>query len=140
LIDSTYIDNAVDALVAAVDRCERAGGQALVVSNDEPRPIADLVNGIVAAHGLAPRVRRVPKPVAFAVGWIAEQAWERLPLSGEPPVTSFLAEQLGTAHWFDQRATQRILAWEPTVTIDQGFELLRLAAATSAGGGPPEGI
>ncbi len=130
LIDSTYVDNAVDSLVAAIDRCEHAGGHALVVSNGEPRPIADLVSGIVAAHGLTPSARRVPKPVAFAAGWIAEQAWGRLSLSGEPPMTTFLAEQLGTAHWFDQRVTQRILGWEPKVSIDQGLELLRLAALT----------
>jgi nucleoside-diphosphate-sugar epimerase len=90
LIDSTYVDNAVDSLVAAIDRGEHAGGHALVVSNGEPWPIADLVGGIVAAHGLRPPARRVPKRVAFAAGWIAEQAWTRLPLSGEPPLTSGL--------------------------------------------------
>jgi len=124
LIDSTYIANAVDALAAAVDRAEEADGQALVVSNGEPRPIADLVNGILKAHGLAPAVRRIPKPVAFAAGWLAERAWDRLPLDDEPPITTFLAEQLGTAHWFDQRHTRAMLQWEPAVSIDEGLELL----------------
>ncbi len=129
LIDSTYISNAVDSLVAAVDRCEPAGGQALVVSNGEPRPIADLVNGILTAHALAPKIRRVPKPVALAAGWVAEQTWSRLQLDGEPPITTFLAEQLGTAHWFDQHRTRAELGWEPTVSIDEGLSLL----STSAG-------
>jgi nucleoside-diphosphate-sugar epimerase len=132
LIDSTYVDNAVDSLVAAIDRCEHAGGRALVVSNGEPRPIADLVSGIVTAHGLAPPARRVPKPVAFAAGWVAEQAWDRLPLSGEPPMTTFLAEQLSTAHWFDQRDSRRILRWEPKVSIDEGLERLGRVAQEMA--------
>jgi nucleoside-diphosphate-sugar epimerase len=46
--------------------------------------------------------------------------------AGEPPLTRFLAEQLGTAHWFDPRPARRDLGWEPTVTIDEGFA--RLAA------------
>jgi nucleoside-diphosphate-sugar epimerase len=41
-------------------------------------------------------------------------------------MTRFLAEQLSTAHWFDQRATRRDLDWTPTVSLDEG--LRRLAA------------
>ncbi|HWV78711.1 MAG TPA: NAD(P)-dependent oxidoreductase, partial [Isoptericola sp.] len=44
----------------------------------------------------------------------------------EPPMTRFLAEQLSTAHWFDQRATRRDLRWVPAVSVDEG--LRRLAA------------
>ena len=130
LIDSTYIDNVADALIAAVDRCEVVGGQALVVSNGEPRPIADLVNGILAAYGIPPTRRRVPKAAAFAAGWIAERAWERFPLQGEPPMTTFLAEQLGTAHWFDQTRTRELLQWAPAVSLDEG--LVRLAQYAAA--------
>ncbi len=41
-------------------------------------------------------------------------------------MTSFLAEQLGTAHWFDQRETRDALQWRPTITLAEGFD--RLAA------------
>jgi nucleoside-diphosphate-sugar epimerase len=39
-------------------------------------------------------------------------------------MTGFLAEQLGTAHWFDQRETRRALGWMPTVSLAEGFERL----------------
>jgi nucleoside-diphosphate-sugar epimerase len=42
-------------------------------------------------------------------------------------VTRFLAEQLATAHWFDQRRTREALDWTPRVTLDEGFA--RLAGA-----------
>jgi hypothetical protein len=32
---------------------------------------------------------------------------------------------MSTAHWFDQRETQRLLDWKPAVDIEVGF--LRLA-------------
>ena len=38
LIDTTYIDNAADAIVAAADRAGGLGGRAFVVSNGQPRP------------------------------------------------------------------------------------------------------
>jgi nucleoside-diphosphate-sugar epimerase len=41
-------------------------------------------------------------------------------------MTRFLAEQLSTAHWFDQRDTRHDLDWTPTVSLDEG--LARLAA------------
>jgi nucleoside-diphosphate-sugar epimerase len=41
-------------------------------------------------------------------------------------MTRFLAEQLSTAHWFDQRETRRALGWSPAVGLDEGFA--RLAA------------
>jgi len=40
-------------------------------------------------------------------------------------LTQFLAEQLGTAHWFDPRPARDDLGWTPTVSIDDG--LVRLA-------------
>jgi nucleoside-diphosphate-sugar epimerase len=39
-------------------------------------------------------------------------------------MTAFLAEQLATAHWFDQRATKRALDWAPTIGLDEGFHRL----------------
>ena len=47
-------------------------------------------------------------------------------------MTRFLAEQLSTSHWFDQRRTRADLDWTPSVSIDQG--LRALAAAADADG------
>ncbi|MFS2032227.1 NAD(P)-dependent oxidoreductase, partial [Curtobacterium sp. CT11-45] len=49
-----------------------------------------------------------------------------------PPMTRFLAEQLSTAHWFDQRRTRRDLRWTPAVSIDEGLGRLAAAQASSA--------
>ena len=126
LIDTTYIDNAADAIVAAADRATRLGGRAFVVSNGQPRPVRELLDGIAVAAGLpAPRLR-VPATVAKGAGAVLERVWSGLHRADDPPITSFLAEQLSTAHWFDQRETQRCLEWRPTVSLDEGFA--RLAA------------
>jgi nucleoside-diphosphate-sugar epimerase len=127
LVDSTYVDNAADALVAALDRAPDVHGEAFVVSNGEPRPIGELLARMCRAAGAPEPTRSVPTPVATTGGAVVEQAWQRLGRDDEPPMTRFLAEQLATAHWFDQRRTQTALRWRPRVSLDEGFE--RLAAS-----------
>jgi len=129
LIDTTYIDNAADALLAALDRAEdaRVRGRAFVVSNGQPRTVAELVARMCRAAGLPAPHRKVPLPVAWAGGAVAERLWARLERTDDPPMTSFLAEQLATAHWFDQRETRAALGWVPRVGLEEGFA--RLAAS-----------
>ncbi len=133
LVDTTYVDNAVDALLAALDHAPEAHGQALVVTNGEPRPIRELLVSICTAAGLPGPRHRVPAPLARAAGRVAERIWALRPGPDEdPPLTRFLVEQLSTAHWFDQRKTRAVLAWRPRISLDEGFaELTRWFATRS---------
>lgn len=126
LIDSTYVDNAATGIVAALHRVDTARGRAFVITNGEPRPVGELLAGICLASGVRPPRWSIPAGVARAAGSLIERAWALRPGEDEPPMTRFLAEQLSTAHWFDQRGTRQALDWAPTVSIDEG--LRRLAA------------
>ncbi|GAA1822265.1 NAD-dependent epimerase/dehydratase family protein [Nesterenkonia flava] len=126
LVDTLYIDNAVEAFVAGLRRLPLIAGERLVLTNGEPRPIGELIMGIAEAGGAKQPRLRVPPAVAKAAGLAIEKAWAWTgPHADEPPMTKFLAEQLSTAHWFDQRRTRELLEWTPAVSIDEG--LLRLA-------------
>lgn len=125
LIDTTYVDNAVDALVAALDRCGPVHGESFVVSNGEPRSVGEILRRVcLAAQVPGPR-GNVPLPVAAFAGRVVENLWSAARRNGRPPMTAFLAEQLGTAHWFDQRRTRKALDWSPRIGLDEGFDLLR---------------
>ena len=124
LIDTTYVDNAVEAMVAAIDAGGTVHGEALVVSNGEPRPVAEILARVCAATGVPGPRGRVPLRVAMAAGAVVETGWRVARRPGVPPLTRFLAEQLGTAHWFDQRRTRQLLNWVPAVSLDEGFERL----------------
>ena len=78
LVDTTYIDNAVDSLVAALDVVEpgaRCSGRAYVVSNGEPRMIRELVEGICHAAGVPFEPRTVSLRVGRSLGAVVERAW-----------------------------------------------------------------
>jgi 2-alkyl-3-oxoalkanoate reductase len=127
LVDTTYIDNAVDALVAAVDAVRpgsACSGKAYVIANGEPRTVRELMQRICESAGVPFAPRRVPTRVALGVGSLVERIWPRL-RDDEPPITRFIAEQLGTAHWFDPRPAAADLGWVPRTTLDEGFERLR---------------
>jgi len=124
LIDTTYLDNAASALVAALDAAVPGAacvGKAYVIANGEPRPIRELIAGILRAAGVEATPRDVPLRVATGVGAVVERVWARIRPDEEPPLTRFLAEQLGTAHWFDPRPARDDLHWNPTVSIDEGL-------------------
>jgi len=128
-VDSTYVDNAVDAHLAAADRLAPGApcaGKAYFVSNGEPLPIRVLLDRILAAGGLPPVARRVSRGAALAAGRLFETAHALFGLSGEPRMTRFLARELAAAHWFDLTAAKRDLGWTPRVSIDEGMG--RLAA------------
>ncbi len=124
LIDTTYIDNAASAIAAALHRMAHIHGRALVVSNGEPRPVGELLAGICAAGGVPAPSWRVPGRLARAAGSVVEKVWTRTGRAEEPPMTRFLAEQLSTAHWFDQRETRELLDWTPSVSLDDGLRRL----------------
>lgn len=130
LVDTLYIDNAVEAFVAGLRRLPAIHGQRLVLTNGEPRPIGELLMGIAEAGGAKRPRMRVAPAIAKAAGLAVEKIWAsanrvtEMPGDGEPPMTKFLAEQLSTAHWFDQRRTRESLDWTPSVSVDQGLEKL----------------
>lgn len=126
LIDSTYIDNAVSAIIAGADRMDTAHGRAYIVTNGEPRPVGELIASMCRAAGVAPPAWSVPSWLARGAGSVVERVWAIRPGADEPPMTRFLAEQLSTAHWFDLTETRAALDWSPEVSLDEGFS--RLAA------------
>ncbi len=125
LVDTTYVDNAAEALVAAMDRAGELAGRAFVVSNGEPRTVHELLLRITDAMGVEWSPRSVPTAVATVAGFVAERMWTATNRDDDPPMTRFLAEQLSTAHWFDQRETRRSLGWAPAVSLVEGFDRLR---------------
>jgi len=128
-VDSVYIDNAADAHILAADRLDvgsHVAGRAYFISNDEPRGVWKLINGILKAGGLPPVERRLSRTAAMGAAAVMEAVYRVLGIASEPPLTRFVVRELTTAHWFDISAARRDLGYVPRVSIDEG--LGRLAA------------
>ena len=81
LVDSVYIDNAADAHILAAEKLTpeaACAGKPYFISNDEPMPVFELINKILAAAGVPPVTRSVPVPLAVLVGWMMETVLRRI--------------------------------------------------------------
>lgn len=132
-IDTTYIDNAAQAHCDALEHLHTGAacaGRAYFISNGEPMAVRDILNGLLRAMGAPEVTATLPFPVAYAIGAACEAAWPLLRLRSEPPLTRFLAEQLGTTHWYDMAPATRDFGYVPRVSVAEGLE--RLAASQRA--------
>ena len=68
-----------------------------------------------------PRTMTSPSSMNVVAGDAMDETTDVQRLYRWDGLTRFVAEQLGTAHWFDIAATRADLAWEPAVPLDEGF-------------------
>jgi 2-alkyl-3-oxoalkanoate reductase len=130
LVDITYVENAVEAHLLAADALERAGassppaGRAYFISQGEPLNCWQWIDEILALVDLPPVKKAMSSQTAWRVGRVCEGTYRLLGLSGEPPMTRFLAAQLATSHWFDIGAARRDLGYSPRVSTAEGMQRL----------------
>jgi nucleoside-diphosphate-sugar epimerase len=130
LVDSVYIDNAVDAHLIALEKLSPESpiaGRVFFITNQEPVPMSFLINGILNAARLPAVTRRIPAPIAYGLGALLESVHTLFSLPGEPRMTRFVARQLSTAHWYDDRAAKTCLGYEPRLTLADGLKLLEIS-------------
>ena len=128
LVDSTYIDNAALAHILAAEALgpnANCAGKAYFISNDEPLPMKELINKILAAANLPAVTKTMPTQLAYTIGIMMEYVYKIFKLNGEPIMTRFVARQLSCAHWYDLTAAKNDFSYQAKVTIDEGMERLK---------------
>jgi nucleoside-diphosphate-sugar epimerase len=126
-VDTTYIDNAAEAHLLAADALKTnpgLSGRVYFISQGDPIPAWDMIDAILRAAGLGPVRGHVPHRLAWTLGLVFEKLYLWLNLSGEPPMTRFVADALAKAHWFDIGAARRDLEYAPKVTTAEGLQRL----------------
>lgn len=128
MIDTTYIDNAVEAHLLAYERLRPGSpiaGKAYFITQGEPLEGPTFISDMLDAAGLPPVTRTIPAPLARSAAALAEAVWNTFKLQSEPPVTRFLVSQLATAHWYDISAARRDLGYDPKVSYREGMDRLK---------------
>lgn len=111
-----------------------AAGHAYFINEPAPVNLWNWIDELLGIAGL-PRVNKsISLKSARRIGHVLEGVWALLRLSGEPPMTRFVAEQLAGSHSYSIAAAQRDFGFEPIVSMQQGMDkvaddLRRLAAS-----------
>jgi len=127
-IDTVYIDNAVDAHLAAYDRLApgaAVAGRAYFITQGEPLAGSAFLNDLLAVNGLPAIERTISIRAARTIATLIEALWRLFKIAAEPPLTRFVVSQLSTAHWYDISAARRDLGYAPKVSYAEGMQRLR---------------
>lgn len=126
-IDTTYVDNAAEAHVLALNKLDIGSpiaGKTYFISQGEPITHEALINAWLKAAGLPPETRHLPLGLANFLGTALETIYAGLRIQTEPPLTRFSVEMLSTAHWFNIAAARRDLGYAPRVSMSEGMARL----------------
>lgn len=137
-VDLTHIDNVVDAHLLAekalAERPDTAGGRAYFVTNGEPVRLWSWIDDLLGHLGLGPIEKKMSMDTARRLGSVCEGLWSVLRLSGEPPMTRFVASELAKDHWFSIERARTELDYHPRVSMAEGLErYLEFLAASENG-------
>jgi 2-alkyl-3-oxoalkanoate reductase len=118
LVDLTYVENVVQALMLALN-APAAIGHTYTITNDEHIPLWDTIRQVLRALDLDTDLRKVPLPVVqIAATFMEAQA----AITGkEPLLTRYSAAILGCTQTYDIEAAKRDLQYIPRVSVAEGI-------------------
>ncbi len=133
-VDLTHVRHAAQAHLLALDALAKpghpAGGRAFFISDGAPVLLWEWINSLLRKLGRPPVTRRISARKAYTAGAVLETLWRILPLSGEPPMTRFVATELSKDHWYSIAAARRDLGYAPATDLTK--EMDALVASLSA--------
>ncbi|RKN77144.1 NAD-dependent epimerase/dehydratase family protein [Paenibacillus ginsengarvi] len=121
LIDLTYVDNAVQALLLCQSAPASVCGSIYHITNGEPIPFAEAARQLFGLLMLPVRYRRLPFAVAYAAAGMMELAALLTPSGREPMLTRATASMIGRSQTLDIGAARRELGYSPAVTVRDGM-------------------
>jgi len=123
-VDVSYVKDVAAAHLAAFDALAsgKCAGNAYFISQGEPVEIWPWLNLVLEGLGQSPLKKKIPLPLAYAAGGLAELVWKLFNKSGEPPITRFVAVELAKDHYFDLSAAQRDLNFTPAYKMEDALD------------------
>ena len=128
LISMSYVENAAHAHLLAADKLAAGSpvaGQAYFINEPVPVKLWQWIDELLALAELPPVKKSISRGAAYAAGALLEAAYRVLSLPGEPPMTRFLARQLGGTHYYDIGKAVRDFDYQPLVSVVAGLQRLQ---------------
>lgn len=127
MVDTTYIDNAVEGHILAGDALiagSPVAGRCYFLSDDEPVNLWQWINQLLVRLDIQPVSKSISFTTAKTVGRILESLYNLFSFPGEPRMTRFVAEQLATSHYFDISRARQDFNYKPVVSMEEGMKRL----------------
>ncbi|MFC1744914.1 NAD-dependent epimerase/dehydratase family protein [Candidatus Riflebacteria bacterium] len=127
LVDTVYVENAAIAHLQVAEKLEKdspVAGQAYFISQDEPIKLWEWINRFLLGANIPAIKGKISANTAYYAGMFLEGVYSILGLSGEPPMTRFLASELAKSHWYNISKAKKDFGYEVKVDTEEGYKLL----------------
>ena len=128
LVDVIYVENAAYAHVLALEKLYYSSpicGKAYFLGQESPVNLWQFINKILNIHGLPPIKKTISFKKAYLLGAFIEKTLRLLGrYSIDPPMTRFVALQLGKSHYFSHKNAFMDLGYKPIFSIEKALERL----------------
>jgi 2-alkyl-3-oxoalkanoate reductase len=128
LIDTVHVDSAAHAHCLAVEallqKKRNVAGRAFFITDGMPVGCWDWISQILLGAGLEPPNKRISVKAAYRVGYLLELAYHGLRIEHEPPMTRFVAAQLGVDHYFSIDSARKELGYQPISDRQAKFDAM----------------
>ncbi len=125
LVDVIYVENAALAHVQAFEHLTPGSpvcGEAYFVGQERPVKLWDFINQVLAHVKVEPVSGSIDVAAAYRLGWLLEKGFRLLGINRpEPPMTRFVALNLGKSHYFSHEKARRDFGYVPRVSIEEGL-------------------
>jgi nucleoside-diphosphate-sugar epimerase len=122
VVDLTYVDNVVDALLLCAESPSNTLGKKYNISNGEPIKIWKLVERICTELGLQAPKRNISYKTAYAAASMLESIYTLIPTHPEPPLTRVSVSMMANSTTLNISAAKNELGYQPKVSVDEGFD------------------
>ncbi|MCC7118612.1 MAG: NAD-dependent epimerase/dehydratase family protein [Anaerolineales bacterium] len=122
VVDLTYIENVVDALLLCAEAPTLALGKKYNISNGEPVKIWKLIERLCDELNLPRPKRKISLQIAQSVATFLEGIYTLIPTHPEPPLTRLAVGMLANSSTLDISAAKKDLGYQPKVSVAEGVE------------------
>ncbi len=126
LVDIIYVENAslahVQAFTELIKSESAVAGQAYFLGQAEPVNLWDFINKVLKRAGIEEITSYISFTVAYMVGWLFEMIYSLFGIySPEPPMTRFVACNMGKNHYFCHDKAKRDFNYNPVISVEEGL-------------------
>jgi nucleoside-diphosphate-sugar epimerase len=82
------------------------------------------IDEILALAGISPVRKSLPVKVAWTLGGLFELGYATLGSKNEPPMTRFLAAQLGRSHYYEVARARQDFGYQVRISTAEGMRRL----------------
>lgn len=123
LIDTVHVESAARAHVLALqkllDKRIEVSGRSYFITDGQPIACWDWISQLLRQFDLKPPKKKIPFSLAYTMGYAMEVLYRAAGKQQEPPLTRFVAAQLGKEHYFSIESAKQLLGYNPSIDRDQ---------------------